>query len=458
MQKINFIKKTINYFLLYTIFILNSSIFYTYAQEINSEGVLNEISNVNDPLVLSSEAAVLMDAKTGIVLYDKNMNEKKYPASTTKILTALLALENTKPTDKITASYNAVYNIGPGGSNMGLKENEEISAKDALYGILLKSANEACMAIAEYISNNVEDFVNMMNERAKKIGAKNTNFVNPHGYHDNNHYTTSYDMALIMQEALKNEDFIKIISTKKHFIEKTNLSDERNLTNSNKLILEESPFYYEYCIGGKTGFTDQAGNTLVSYSKKDDMELIAVVMKGKGTEIYTDSVKLFEYGFNQYSKKTIFNKSSFEKTSPVVQIFNEKTIDLGIANLSAKNDLSLNLPKNIQEDKIISKINLEPTITAPLKIGDTVGSISFMYNNNIIANVDIISDSKIDIIPEKKLERKEKIKMFIIRLIKFLFFTIVILLILFIIIIITGFISRKYFKYKRKKSRKRKFY
>ncbi|MDE6357408.1 MAG: D-alanyl-D-alanine carboxypeptidase, partial [Eubacteriales bacterium] len=336
--------------------------FYIYAQEINNENSSEVTSLPNDTLSLVAESAVLIDAKTGIVLYDKNMNQKNYPASTTKILTSLLALENINPTDILKASFNAVNNIGPGSSNMGLKENEEMSAENIIYGTLLKSANEACMVIAEFISGDIDAFVDIMNERAKKIGANNTHFANPDGYHNDNHYTTSYDMALIMKEAIKNEEFVKIISTKKHTIPKTNLSDERNLTNSNKLILEESPFYYENCVGGKTGFTDEAGNTLVSYAKKDDIELIAVVMKGKGTEIYNDSKKMFEYGFNEFSEKSIFEKSSFKETAPVVQNFKDKSIDLGKADLSAKSDISLNLPNSIEVSKIKQKINLDSNI------------------------------------------------------------------------------------------------
>ncbi|MDE6182591.1 MAG: D-alanyl-D-alanine carboxypeptidase, partial [Eubacteriales bacterium] len=432
---------------LYTIFILNSSIFYIYAQEVNTEITSQDTqqdTSLDDPLSLIAETAVLIDAKTGIVLYDKDMNKKMYPASTTKILTALIALENSNPKDIIKHSHNAVYNIGPGSSNMGMKENEEIAMKDALYGVILKSANEVCMAIAEHISGDVDSFVNIMNERVKKIGANNTHFANPHGYHDENHYTTSYDMALIMKEAIKNEEFIKLISTKNYTVPKTNLSDEKLLTTSNKLILESSPFYYENCVGGKTGFTDQAGNTLVSYSKKDGIELIAVVMKSKGTEIYNDSKKLFEYGFNLHSEKSIFEKSNFKVTIPVEQIFKDKSISLGNVDLLAKNDVSLNLPNNIDLNKIEEKINLESTLIAPIKAGDTVGSIDLMYENNILASVDIVSDSEVNIIPEKKLERKEKIKKLMLLFIKIILG----LLILIFIIIIAGFISRTYFKHK----------
>lgn len=470
-------KKFILLLILYTIFFINSSKFYIYAQNLETNQINQSIdlqnksidlknqlinpqnqsantTNDTQQIELIAESAVLMDAKTGIVLYDKNMNEKKYPASITKILTTLIALEKGNLTDTVKHSHNAIFNIGPGSSNMGMKENEELLLKDALYGIMLKSANEISMAVAEYISGDVDSFVDLMNNRAKQLGAKNTHFANPHGYHDENHYTTSYDMALIMKEALKNPEFVNIISTKTYTIPATNLSPEKILTNSNKLILEDSPFYYEYCVGGKTGFTDKAGNTLVSYAKKGDLELIAVVLKSKGTEIYNDSKKLFEYGFSVYENKNIFQKNSFEKTIPVIQNFKDKKIDLGEAKLLAKSDLSLNLPKTIDITKITPKINLQENLIAPVNIGDVVGKIDFVYENNIISSVDIVSDTKIDTIPEKKLLLKETIKKIILIII-----IIILSIILFIVlIIILGYISRAFFKMRRKRKRlKRKY-
>lgn len=441
--------KTLFIIILYTIFLANSSIFYIYGKNLENN-TLEQNKNAEN-IILSAEAAVLIDAKTGVLLYEKNKDEKMYPASITKILTALIILENANLKDTIKASYNAIYNIGPGGSNMGLKENEEISLEDALYGILLKSANEACMVAAEHISGNVEKFVDLMNKRAKKIGAINSNFANPHGYHDNNHYTTAYDIALIMQEAIKNKEFVKYISTDKHHIPKTNLSDERILFNSNKLIQKDTPYYYEYCIGGKTGFTNQAGNTIVSYAKKDGMELICVILKSKGKESYNDSIKLFEYGFNQYENLQIFKKESFSKTVPVIQKFKSKEINLGNADLIAKENFYIKLPKNINIDNITLNINLNEKLNAPLSIGDKVGDIQFLYNQNLLGKVDIISNTKISSIPEKNLLFKEAILKIIKIIIKIIF--IIILIIIFIIIL--GYISRKIFKIKRKRKAKK---
>ncbi len=397
--------------ILYTIFLTNSSIFYIYAQNLeNTEFSTDKINEPNENIEIFSEAAVLIDAKSGYVLFDKNMNKKMFPASITKVLTTLLILEKGNLNDTIKASFDSIYNIGAGGSNMALKENEELSLKDALYGIMLKSANDACMVAGEHISGSAEKFVDLMNERAKEIGALNTNFVNPHGYHNKEHYTTAYDMALIMQEAIKNEEFVKIISTDTYTIPKTNLSEQRILKNSNRLILKDNPQYYKYCVGGKTGYTEKAGNTLVTYAKKDDMELIAVILKSNVNERFPDTVKLFEYGFNQFKKVKLLKKTSFEKTEPVIQNFNEKEIALGEAELVAKNNVELSIPKNLDISNIKHTINLKTPLKAPLEIGDTVGNIDFLYNNNVIASVDIVSNSSISSIPEKKLEFKENIK------------------------------------------------
>ena len=432
--------------ILYTISNIISSGFCIYANEINdTENVSLQASD------LSAESAVLMDLKTGTILFDKNMNDIKYPASITKVLTSILILENENynPEDIVTVSYNATYNIGAGGSNMALKENEQISMQNLFYGILLKSANDACVAVAEHLAGSSEDFVELMNEKAQEIGALNTHFANTHGYHDQNHYTTAYDMALIMREALKYEEFVKMISTTSYTIPATNLSDERTLTNSNKLILEDSPYYYEYCVGGKTGYTDQAGNTLVSYAKKDDMELICVVLKSQGSSMYTDTISLFEYGFSSYTNTQLFDKEDFSQTVSVVQNYNDEQIFLGEVTVTAEDNVFLNIPSTLDKSLISTKINLNSPLVAPISAGDTLGSIDFLYNDDIIASVNITTTEEMLPISEKKLDFKNNVKSFL----AFLFKVLLILMVIIIFIIFIGFISRAYFKYRKRKKR-----
>lgn len=459
------ISKNFIYFtLLYTILFSNSSLFYIFANESNHSQFqynnsqksihFNNNPTVYDHLNLTAESAVLIDAKTGIVLYDKNMNAKSYPASTTKILTSILLLENTKPTDILTHSHNSIFNIGPGSSHIGMRENEEITMDQALHGILLASANEVCMAVAEHISGSVENFVELMNERAKKIGAKNTQFANPHGFYDENHYTTSYDMALLMKDAIKNEEFIKVISTTRYTIPPTNIiNQERILNNTNKLIYPLSPFYYKYSIGSKTGYTSESGNTLVSYAKKDDIDLIAAVMKDDGTKVYNDTKSLFEYGFSLYEGKKIFNKSDYEQTCPVIQRFNNKEISLGEVSLSVKNNVFINVPNNIDISKIEKRVNLPNKLEVPIRIKDKVGTIDLLYDGSTLASVDIISNNSLNSIDEKILEKREKLKILINNMIKWIKYTGICFLTLILGLLTLIFISRTMNRNRRKKRR-----
>ena len=467
MNLYKYLKSFICFILLYTIFITNTSTFYVFATETNQtttqqqNNTNEQVSEneeeqlVQDPLGLTAQSAVLIDAKTGIVIYDKNKDEKSYPASTTKILTALLAIENTKPTDVLTHSHNAVFNIGQGSSHIGMRENEQITMEQALHGVLLASANEVCMAIAEHISGSVEQFVELMNKRAKDIGAKNTNFTNPHGFHDDNHYTTSYDMALIMKEAIKNEEFIKYINTTTYKIPPTNIvNEERILNNSNKLILKTSPYYYEYCVGGKTGFTDQAGNTLVTYAKKDNMELIAVVMKDEGFQVYEDAKALFEYGFSSYEQKEIFSKEEYKNRAPVVQKFKEKDIPLDDVYLLAEDDVSLSLPKNVDVTKIEQVSNIPNPVIGPIEIGQKVGTLDFLYEGNKIYSINLLSENKVEIIDEAKLERKEKMNNIFNIVLKILKYVLIGLVIFIIGFFGLAFIVRNIVRIRRRRRRR----
>ena len=247
----------------------------------NKTGV---VSPEGTQLDIAAEACILIDADTGIILYEKNSHERLYPASITKVLTTLLAVEYGKFDETVTHSHNAVFGIGYGSSHIGMDEGEEVNFRDALYGILLESANEVCMAIAEHIDGDVDTFVEHMNTRAKELGAKDTHFANPHGFHDDNHYTTAYDMSLFVRAAVSNPDFLEIFSTVDHTIPATNKNVERPLHNKDRMMRPTSEYYYENIIGGKTGYTTEAGNTLVTYAGKDDIKLITVVMNDPGAQ------------------------------------------------------------------------------------------------------------------------------------------------------------------------------
>jgi len=378
--------------------------------------VKNTQTNSNIPTIVA-ESGILIDADTGIILYEKEPDKKLYPASITKILTSLITIENCKLDEKIKHSHNAIYGIGPGSSHIGMRENEEITVEQALYGILLASANEVCMAVAERVGGTVDNFMKIANERLKKIGAVNTHFANPHGFHDNNHYTTARDMALITKEAIKNETFVKIISTYTYTIPPTNITKEqRILHNTNKFINPHNSFYFKDCVGGKTGFTDEAGNTLVTYCKRDGINLISVVLKDQGTNTYVDSKKLMEYGFSLFEEKELFNKEEYVGISNGVQYFHNKKIDLGKISVIAKESFKTKVPKTLDKTQITTKVNLSEEIEGELKIGDKVGTLDIIYNNGgtskTLGTVDLISNTKVDTIPEETLQEEENMEIF----------------------------------------------
>ncbi len=461
MKKLYFTKNIICLTLLYTIFLLNSSIFYIFAnnlensQEVQTQQVTQseenqestsdlldteleenqeeELQEDDDPLNLTAGSAILVDADTGIILYEKNKDRKVYPASTTKVLTALLTIENKEMTDTITHTAEA-FNIGAGSSHIGMRLNETITVEDALHGILLASANEVSMAVAEDIGGTVDNFVSMMNRRAYELGATNTHFANPHGFHDDDHYTTPYDMSLLFKEAISNDVFKQIMGTASYTIPVTNIVDEqRYLHNTNKFISKTSPYYYEDAIGGKTGYTSQAGNTLVSYAEKDGVNLICVVMENSGFNTYVDSKTLFEYGFSMYSDTTLFDKSEYKAKVNVIQEYGEnKQAELGDIYISADRNISVKLPNIISKSAIKQVSNITNPLVAPVHIGDSVGTLDFYLNDLMIDSVELVASESMDLVAESLLVREqliEDLKIGFQKIFKYLVFAIIALLI-----------------------------
>lgn len=251
---------------------------------------------------VTAEGAIVMEASTGLILYEKNINTQYYPASITKIMTSLLAIENSSLGEVVNFSKNAVFDIDIDSSRIGIDVGEQITMQQSLYGILLESANEVSYAVAEHIAGSKAAFGEMMTKRAKELGCLNTNFTNPHGLHDEDHYTTPYDMALITREAMKNETFRKIFGSRTYQIPPTNIQEEtRYLRNHHKFVMGQTK-KYEGCIGGKTGYTGRARYTLVTVAKRGDLELISVVMKSDSPDSqYEDTRRLLDYGFDNFS-------------------------------------------------------------------------------------------------------------------------------------------------------------
>lgn len=268
-----------------------------------------------------SESAILMESTTGKVLYEKNMNERKYPASTTKILTAIIALEKCDLDEVATASYNAVSSIKSGYTKADIQVGEKFSIEELLNVMMVQSANEAATIIAEHISGSVSEFAKLMNEKAKEIGCNNSNFVNANGVHNENHYSTAYDMAMIARYCMKNEIFRRLANMMECSLPRTEYwqdeqveeHGERIFKNTNKLLTQDNRYYYPYTIGIKTGFTTPAKNCLISASNKNGFELISVVLHAETTEEglsarYLDTINLFEYGYNNFNLEDILKE------------------------------------------------------------------------------------------------------------------------------------------------------
>lgn len=267
-----------------------------------------------------AESAIVMEASTGTILYAKSIDEQHYPASITKIMTVLLALEHLDMDEEVTFSHTAVYTVEPGSSSIYRDEGEVLTVEECLYAIMLESANECANAIAEQVSGSVEAFCDLMNERAQELGCTNTHFVNPHGLPDENHYTTAHDMALITQEAIKHEKFRQISGTSRYMLRATNKKDEELPMSNHHYMLSAnrtSRFLDDTVFAGKTGYTTVALNTLVTCATRNGMDLIVVTMKTQGSAergvpLFSDTANLLNYAGENFHKINISeNETTF---------------------------------------------------------------------------------------------------------------------------------------------------
>ena len=267
----------------------------------------NEIEGWPQGPTIEADAAVVMDAETGTFLYSKNMDAKEYPASITKIMTTLLAIENGNLDEEITFSESAVYNLEEGSSHAGIQVGEVMTMEKALYGLMLESANDIANGIAEQVAGSQDAFAELMTQKAAELGCVNTHFTNAHGLNNEEHYTCARDMALITQEALKYPKFLEIAGTLSYNCPETNMVDEiRYWNNHNQMIQPDAEYYYEGALGGKTGFTSDALNTLVSYAEKEDRTLICVELRVNGKDkAYSESHQMLDYAFENFENMTV---------------------------------------------------------------------------------------------------------------------------------------------------------
>lgn len=330
-----------------------------------------------------SPGVILMEESTGTILYEKNSDEAHYPASITKIMTTLLALENGNLSDMVTFSDDAINNTE--GSGIARDYGEQMTLEQCLYGVMLESANECAYAVAEHVGGTVENFVDMMNAKAKELGCTNTHFANPHGLQDENHYTTAHDMALIAQAAYQNETFRIIIGTKMYTIPPTNKhAEETVLRNHHDMLCTyhnaNRKYLYPYCVGGKTGYTATANSTLVTYAEKDGMTLICVVMDTQSPNQFIDTVNLFDYAFDNFQ---VLNVSENDTDYSA-----EATVDNGNLNniapfVELDKDAVIVLPKTAEFSDTSSSVEYNDSDP------EIAGSITYTYAGRNVGKADI---------------------------------------------------------------------
>ncbi len=344
---------------------------------------------------LSSNSAIVMELSTGSILYKKNIHKQHYPASITKIMTAMLVAENCSMNETVTFSEDAVYGIEAGSSTIYTEVGEKMTVEQCLYAIMLESANEVCLGLGEHMSGTSAKFVDKMNERVKSLGLTDTHFNNPNGLPDTKHYTTAYDMAVIAREAMKNAIFRKAVGTRTYVMAKTNKHKQERVWNNHHQMVNgyKYPRYeYKYCIGGKTGYTNAARNTLVTFAEKDGMELVCVIMRADGPtqgepNEYTDTTSLLNFGFEKYKKYTLDEKSSDINQ----ELFNnyDSYFDTEKSPVHLAGESSVVLPKGVDLSKVKQKVSYNPNVT--LQAGDNViGHVTYTYGGRTVGSTDIL--------------------------------------------------------------------
>lgn len=325
-------------------------------------------------LEVSAVSAIAVDALSGDVIYEKNAHQRLPMASTTKIMTALCAIENGDMDDIVKVHPSSV---GVEGSSMYLGHDEEISLLNLIYGLMLSSGNDAAVAIAMHISGSVESFAQLMNDTAKRIGANNTNFKNPNGLDDKDHFTTAYDLALITRYALKNPDFAEIVATENKKIPWQGREYDRNLKNHNKLLR-----MYEGCNGVKTGFTKKSGRCLVSGARREGFNVVAVTLNAP--DDWRDHIRMLDYAFDRYENNQFLKAGEYLRSVNVSDGVSDKV------RAVAETDFFVPGKNGVLPDVEV-RYEIDDNTEAPVEYGRPLGKVIFLKNGAVIGEVNAIS-------------------------------------------------------------------
>lgn len=347
---------------------------------------------------VKAKAALLVDLNTGRTVYEQDADARIYPASLTKIMTCLVALENGNLSDIVTVSSSALEDLDADSSVAGLKVGEQLTLENLLYCMMVVSGNDACNVIAEHIAGSISDFVRMMNQRAYELGCQDTHFNNPHGLHDESHYTTARDLSIITQAALKSENFRQIVDVYEYVMPETNMNSERTIKTTNMLIYQSlsNELYYSRAHGIKTGYTSQAGRCVISEARGDGLDLLGIVCGAATTilesgdllmENFTECASLFDYGFDNYSYLTIMTP-----LYPVDQVKINNSAGAEAVAVAPQEEIRVLLPNDYDPDRLITDIQLDSdSVDAPVQEGDVLGSATVSYNGEILGQTKLLA-------------------------------------------------------------------
>ena len=380
------------------------SVFFLALLLVGQLAVPAQAARVSPPPV-EARAALLVDRKTGAVIYAMNEHAELYPASLTKIMTCLLVLEaidegRLKLNQEVTATPTALEGLAEDGSTAGIEAGEILTVEELLYCLMVVSANEAGAILAEKISGSVDSFVDRMNAKAKELGCENTHFMNPHGYHDSQHYTSAWDLYLITKAALEHPMFMTICDASSHTVPATNMSDERQLNNTNFLIRSGREYYNADVHGVKTGSHSMAGNCLVTTAQHASMDLLCVILGADRTQdekgiwwtysfVYTDN--LYNWAFDNFSYQTIFKEDDVAGEAPVSLSSTDHV------TLRPAQSVELLLPKDVDLEDLEKTVTLtNDPAEAPIAEGDVLGTMRFTLDGEELAEVDLLAFTSVE--------------------------------------------------------------
>lgn len=360
----------------------------------------------NDEIAFESQIVYMESLDRGTVIFNKNANKRTAEASLTKITTAMVVLDNCKDLEAtITVPQSVLDTLaGTNSSTAGIVAGEELTVRQLLSLMLIKSANEAASILADYVGGDIDTFVSMMNDFAKARGCTNTHYTNPHGLDDDNHYTTAEDLAKIIKYALNNDLFCELVASPSYTLEKTNKRNSVTYNNTNLLLQKNSSYYYEYCKGIKTGTTGNAGSCLASYATKNGYSYLCIIMKGPSKDTNGDGInenfafketkKAYEWAFNNIKLKVVADPSD------VVTV-----VDIGLAKktdhvrLVPSEEITALVPANVDSSAILIepiKESIEKNIQAPVKAGDKLGKANVMYAGDVLYTIDLVAGENVD--------------------------------------------------------------